>query len=193
VTIDFQPINTASPGTTGTMTVTTESCLISALVCLGGWQALDTTTIGATMGCLTVLPSASAQSIDFGTVVWDGSGYPTVQRPLTISILGPAGCSTMADTWAIQVGTPGMTGPGGTTIPASAMAYAGSGGSVPTGMAVGSGGQPLNPAGTVIATGSSTVPNGSQWTILLELAPPGDAPPGPYTATISVDVVSAGP
>jgi hypothetical protein len=99
----------------------------------------------------------------------------------------------MANNWAVQIGISGMTGAGGATIPSSAVLYAGPSGSAPVGLTPVSGQRPLSSTGTTIATGTSSVPAGSQWTISLALTPPGNTPPGVYTATINLDVVSAGP
>jgi hypothetical protein len=194
VTVALRPTGTVLPGQSGTMTVTTERCSLLGVgsTCPSGWQLVDATTIGATRGCLTVVPTVSIHAVDFGAIVWSGVGYPTVRRQVVITISGPVGCVTMSTDWAVQIGTTGLTGPGNVTIPASAFAYAGSSGSAPGGLTPGAGGQPLTSAGTRIATGSSTVLNGSQWTITLELLPPTDAPPGLYTATIVVTTVSPG-
>jgi hypothetical protein len=139
------------------------------------------------------LPSVSAHAVDFGTVVWEVTGYPTVQRPLGITIHGPAGCATMTNSWSVQIASPGMAASGGAAIPPGALIYLGPGGAVPQGMSAVPGPQPLKPTGIKIATGSATVVNGSSWIISLQIAPPDDTPPGTYTGTIIVDVVSGNP
>jgi hypothetical protein len=183
------------------MTITTESCAVSltgedciqtcvpVTGCIGGWQWVDTTTISATKGCLSVVPSASAEAVNFETVVWDGTGYPDVSRNMTISITGPEGCITMGDNWVVQMSSSNLTGPGGASIPASAIAHVGSS-SIPTGMSSSPAGFLAD--GSVIATGSSSVVKGSDLTIEITLTPPDNAPPGIYTGTFTVTTGPAG-
>jgi hypothetical protein len=140
-----------------------------------------------------VLPSVTAHAVDFGTVVWEPTGYPTVQRPLGLTILGPAGCTTMADGWTVQLGTDGMTAPEGSTIPPAAMAYLGPSGNIPQGLVASTGPQSLSPTGVTIASGSASVADGSSWVISLEVSPPDETPPGTYSGTITVDILSASP
>jgi hypothetical protein len=139
------------------------------------------------------LPSVNAHAVDFGTVVWEATGYPTVQRPLGITVYRPAGCATLANSWSIQVASPGMTSTAGASIPPGALVYLGPGSTVPPGMVAVLGSQPLRTTGLTIATGNASVANGSQWVINLEISPPDDTPPGTYTGTIIVDVVSGSP
>jgi hypothetical protein len=152
------------------------------------------TTVTGTLVATPGVPSVSAQSVDFGTLVWEESGYPTVRQQLTLRVQVPDGmCSTMADAWQVQIRATALAGPGGATIPASAMVYEGSTGAVPAGVTATAGQQPLSGSGMTIATGTAAVPNGSSWSFVLALTPPSDAPPGVYGGEITLDVVSAGP
>lgn len=190
INIYLWPTEQVAGGSSVSMTITTQTCIGVLGACLGDWRTLDTSTIGATRGCLTVRPTVSANGINFGTVVWDTSGYPAVTREMTISMIMPSGCTTMGSDWAVQIGTLGLTAPGGAIIPASAIVYAGSS-NVPHGMTPLPGGQPLT-SGTTIATGSSSVPIGSSISVTLVLSPPSNVPPGNYTTTLVITTVAAG-
>jgi hypothetical protein len=170
-------------------TIPVQATLTDSATTIAGPPTVVTVTLSST----PVLPSVTANALDFGTLTWRESGYPIVQRGLTLTVSGPdGGCFRIADSWAIQIGSIGLSGPGGATVPGSSFIYLGPGGTVPAGMSAVGGPLGLSPTSMTVAQGDGSVASGSELTLELQLAPPSSAPPGVYTGTITIDVVQAG-
>jgi hypothetical protein len=146
-------------------------------------------TITAAPLCTPTVTLAGG-SLDFGTLTWTGTNYPTGTAALAIQISSSGtGCSGFPASWSIQASTSVMNGTGGGTIPAEAISFTGTSGSAPADLTPSSA-KPLGSAQT-IATGNASTAAGT-WTAGFSIAPPNTAPPGTYTGTITITVSSAG-
>lgn len=138
--------------------------------------------------------SASVKPVDFGSSVWNGTGFTLSTTTIGLAITAAGDdCSGTSDGWSIQVSASPLTGPG-STIPAEALSYLGTarGDPPPVGLAQERGPLPLATSGsgpgTHIASGSSSVISGTIWDVTFAIDPPIDTPPGSYSGTITVDI-----
>jgi hypothetical protein len=145
-------------------------------------------------GCedIALPPTINAETLDFGAIQWNGTGYPTAERPISISIpvYDPV-CSDSAGQWIIQVRSNGMTNVDGMAMPPEALAVIGPAGTVPEGVTMATGPVPVTEAGVTIATIDGNAEPGTSWLVNFALSPPSDMPPGFYEAPVVFDVVAA--
>jgi hypothetical protein len=140
---------------------------------------------------VTVPPAVQAQSLDFGAMTWDGTGYGAARSEMTITLGGSGStCTSSESNWSIQVSSSGMIGASGATIPPNAISYIGPSGDAPAGVAPVAGSLPLSPTGTTIATVSGDIDGETAFGVTFELTPPTDTPPDAYTGSITVTVAA---
>jgi hypothetical protein len=141
---------------------------------------------------VSTLPGAAGTNVNFGTINYNGSGYPTTNAgSIGITVTQPTiGCA--APDWDLQVTTSDMNrSGGGGTIPANNLAYvsatATDGNLVPLGS-----GTALGTTATTIADGTDLVATGATLNVIFSVSPPATAPTGSYSGTITFSIV-AGP